>query len=163
MFLCRSRLAAASVSLANSEGLREESRMAVIPLLCAIFLANQGEDDAAGEVLPWVRSSSLYDTESALHPSACFPPPLPFLSFLMAQSIMFFMLVGFKNLTWLTCLKSSLYWIIQNDESAMLQEEKEAEKMILEAYAALLLAFLSTERLVYSLNLSQCSVSMFSY
>lgn len=30
----------------------------------------------------------------------------------------------------------------------MLQEEKEAEKMILEAYAALLLAFLSTERLV---------------
>ncbi|XVF25834.1 hypothetical protein REPUB_Repub13aG0247900 [Reevesia pubescens] len=81
----RSQLAAASVSLPNSEGLREESRMAVIPLLCAIFLANQGEDDAAGEVLPW------------------------------------------------------------NDEAALLQEEKEAEKMILEAYAALLLAFLSTE------------------
>ncbi|XWS12679.1 hypothetical protein CRYUN_Cryun37aG0110900 [Craigia yunnanensis] len=81
----RSRLAAASVSLPNSEGLREESCMAVIPLLCAIFLANQGEDDAAGEVLPW------------------------------------------------------------NDEAAVLQEEKEAEKMILEAYAALLLAFLSTE------------------
>ncbi|XVF27668.1 hypothetical protein REPUB_Repub14bG0128500 [Reevesia pubescens] len=81
----RSRLAAASVSLPNSEGLGEESHMAVIPLLCAIFLANQGEDDATGEVLPW------------------------------------------------------------NDESAIQQEEKEAEKMILEAYAALLLAFLSTE------------------
>ncbi|GMI72811.1 Wings apart-like protein 1 [Hibiscus trionum] len=81
----RSRLAEASVSLPNSEGLREGSHMAVIPLLCAIFLANQGEDDATGEVLSW------------------------------------------------------------NDEAAMLQEEKEAEKMILEAYAALLLAFLSTE------------------
>ncbi|XWS19572.1 hypothetical protein CRYUN_Cryun31cG0027100 [Craigia yunnanensis] len=81
----RSRLAATSVSLPNSKGLREESCMAVIPLLCAIFLANQGEDDATGEVLPW------------------------------------------------------------NDEAAMLQEEKKAEKMILEAYAALLLAFLSTE------------------
>ncbi|XP_038995169.1 wings apart-like protein 1 [Hibiscus syriacus] len=81
----RSRLAAASVSLPNSEGLREGSHMAVIPLLCAIFLANQGDNDATGEVLSW------------------------------------------------------------NDEAAMLQEEKEAEKMILEAYAALLLAFLSTE------------------
>ncbi|KAK8479252.1 hypothetical protein V6N13_078236 [Hibiscus sabdariffa] len=81
----RSRLAAASVSVPNSEGLGEGSHMAVIPLLCAIFLANQGEDDATGEVLSW------------------------------------------------------------NDEAAMLQEEKEAEKMILEAYAALLLAFLSTE------------------
>ncbi|EOY28305.1 WAPL protein, putative isoform 1 [Theobroma cacao] len=81
----RSRLAAASVFVPNSEGLAEKSQMAVIPLLCAIFLANQGEDDAAGEVLPW------------------------------------------------------------NDEAAVLQEEKEAEKMILEAYAALLLAFLSTE------------------
>ncbi|MBA0694456.1 hypothetical protein Goari_004747 [Gossypium aridum] len=80
----RSRLAAASVSLPNSEGLNEGSHMAVIPLLCAIFLANQGEDDGTG-VLSW------------------------------------------------------------NDEAAMLQEEKEAEKMILEAYAALLLAFLSTE------------------
>ncbi|XVF40534.1 hypothetical protein PTKIN_Ptkin01aG0121300 [Pterospermum kingtungense] len=81
----RSRLAAASVSLPNSEGLREVRCMAVIPLLCAIFLANRGEDDEDEEVLPW------------------------------------------------------------NDEAAILQEEKEAEKMILEAYAALLLAFLSTE------------------
>ncbi|MBA0723295.1 hypothetical protein Golax_003884 [Gossypium laxum] len=80
----RSRLAAASVSLPNSEGLNEGSHMAVIPLLCAIFLANQGGDDGTG-VLSW------------------------------------------------------------NDEAAMLQEEKEAEKMILEAYAALLLAFLTTE------------------
>ncbi|GMI72290.1 Wings apart-like protein 1 [Hibiscus trionum] len=81
----RSQLAAASVSLPNSKGSREGSRMAVIPLLCSIFLANLGEDDAAGEVLPW------------------------------------------------------------NNEDALLQGEKEAEKMILEAYAALLLAFLSTE------------------
>ena len=71
--------------------------MAVIPLLCAIFLANQGEDDAAGEVLPWVRTS-LYDKESALHPSACSPPPpLPFLSFLTAQSIMFFYASGLQE------------------------------------------------------------------
>ncbi|GMJ14159.1 Wings apart-like protein 1 [Hibiscus trionum] len=80
----RSQLAAASVSLPNSKGSREGSRMAVIPLLCSIFLANLGED-AAEEVLPW------------------------------------------------------------NNEDALLQGEKEAEKMILEAYAALLLAFLSTE------------------
>jgi len=36
---------------------------------------------------------------------------------------------------------------MQNDEAAVLQSEKEAEKMIVEAYSALLLAFLSTERL----------------
>lgn len=55
MLLYRSRLAAASVSLPNSKGLNEGSHMAVIPLLCAIFLANQGEDDATG-VLSWVRT-----------------------------------------------------------------------------------------------------------
>lgn len=37
-------------------------------------------------------------------------------------------------------------FIMQNDEAAVLQGEKEAEKMIVEAYSALLLAFLSTER-----------------
>jgi len=37
---------------------------------------------------------------------------------------------------------------MQDDEAALLQGEKEAEKMIIEAYAALLLAFLSTERFV---------------
>ena len=36
--------------------------------------------------------------------------------------------------------------MLQNDEAALLQGEKEAEKMIVEAYSALLLAFLSTER-----------------
>jgi hypothetical protein len=35
---------------------------------------------------------------------------------------------------------------IQDDEEAVLEGEKEAEKMIVEAYSALLLAFLSTER-----------------
>jgi hypothetical protein len=39
-----------------------------------------------------------------------------------------------------------LLGIVQNDEAAVLQGEKEAEKMIVEAYSALLLAFLSTER-----------------
>lgn len=34
----------------------------------------------------------------------------------------------------------------------VLQGEKEAEKMIVEAYAALLLAFLSTERFIFSLE-----------
>ena len=37
---------------------------------------------------------------------------------------------------------------MQDDETALLQGAKEAEKMIVEAYAALLLAFLSTERFV---------------
>ncbi|KAG6694604.1 hypothetical protein I3843_09G057200 [Carya illinoinensis] len=83
----RSQLAAASVQLPSLEGLEEESQTDVIPLLCSIFLANQGAGEGAeeGEHLPW------------------------------------------------------------NDEAAVLQGEKEAEKMIVEAYAALLLAFLSTE------------------
>ncbi|XP_061983777.1 wings apart-like protein 1 isoform X3 [Populus nigra] len=83
----RSRLAATSISLSSSEGSEDESRKDVIPLLCSIFLANQGAGDAAGEgnIVSW------------------------------------------------------------NDEAAVLQGEKEAEKMIVEAYSALLLAFLSTE------------------
>lgn len=40
-------------------------------------------------------------------------------------------------------------FVLQEDEDSILQGEKEAEKMIVEAYAALLLAFLSTERLIY--------------
>ena len=39
--------------------------------------------------------------------------------------------------------------IVQDDETALMQGVKEAEKMIVEAYAALLLAFLSTERFVH--------------
>ena len=35
---------------------------------------------------------------------------------------------------------------LQDEETVLLQGEKEAEKMIIEAYSALLLAFLSTER-----------------
>lgn len=35
---------------------------------------------------------------------------------------------------------------MQDEEDVLLQGEKEAEKMIVEAYSALLLAFLSTER-----------------
>ncbi|XP_021597777.1 wings apart-like protein 2 isoform X2 [Manihot esculenta] len=83
----RSRLAATTVSLPSSEGLHEENRRDVIPLLCSIFLANQGAGDASGE-------------------------------------------------------GNTAEW---NDEAAVLQGEKEAEKMIVEAYSALLLAFLSTE------------------
>ncbi|KAL8045869.1 hypothetical protein ABFS82_08G144000 [Erythranthe guttata] len=83
----RSRLAAASVSLPNLEGLDSEDQSDLISLLCSVFLANQGTGEAAGEE---------------------------------------------KQLSW-------------EDEESILQGEKEAEKMIVEAYAALLLAFLSTE------------------
>ncbi|XP_021902267.1 uncharacterized protein LOC110817858 [Carica papaya] len=94
----RSRLAAASVSLPNSEGLEEENHRDVIPLLCSIFLANRGAVDPAGE----------------------------------------------ENL---------VSW---NDEEALLQGEKEAEKMIVEAYAALLLAFISTESKSIRNAISDC-------
>ncbi|XP_011086103.1 uncharacterized protein LOC105167921 [Sesamum indicum] len=83
----RSRLAAASVSLPNPEGIDSEDQNDVISLLCSVFLANQSSSEAAGEE---------------------------------------------KCLSW-------------EDEDSILQGEKEAEKMIVEAYAALLLAFLSTE------------------
>lgn len=43
----------------------------------------------------------------------------------------------------------------QNEEVALLEGEKEAEKMIVEAYSALLLAFLSTERLVFFSYITQ--------
>ncbi|OVA13219.1 Wings apart-like protein [Macleaya cordata] len=83
----RSRLAAATVSLPTLGGSEEtESRRDVIPLLCSIFLANQGAGEAAED--------------------------------------------------------GRLQW---SDEAAVLQGEHEAEKMIIEAYAALVLAFLSTE------------------
>lgn len=39
---------------------------------------------------------------------------------------------------------------LQDAEEVVLQGEKEAEKMIVEAYAALLLAFLSTERFFFA-------------
>ncbi|KZV57581.1 hypothetical protein F511_03041 [Dorcoceras hygrometricum] len=82
----RARLAAARVSLRHLEG-DGEDRRDVISLLCSIFLANQGDGEAAGEG---------------------------------------------------KCLSLE-------DEDSILQGEKEAEKMIVEAYAALLLAFLSKE------------------
>ncbi|CAN6461843.1 unnamed protein product [Victoria cruziana] len=84
----RARLAAASVSL---QGLGKpdgrDSRVAVIPLLCSIFLANQGSGEAIKDAAT-----------------------VPF-----------------------------------NDETSVLQGQREAEKMIVEAYTALLLAFLSIE------------------
>ncbi|KAA8515284.1 hypothetical protein F0562_018486 [Nyssa sinensis] len=83
----RSRLASARVPFPGFKGLQEEHCRDVIPLLCSIFLANQGAGEVAGEG---------------------------------------------KLETW-------------DDEAAVLQGEREAEKMIVEAYAALLLAFLSTE------------------
>lgn len=94
----RSRLASASVQLHNSELFDEGSSKDVIPLLCSIFLANQGAGEAVheGKVLPW------------------------------------------------------------DDEEAVLQGEKEAEKMILEAYAALLLAFLSTESKLIRNAIADC-------
>lgn len=82
----RSRLASASVLTPSVHG-PEKGHSNVIPLLCSIFLANQGASDGVGEgeSAPW------------------------------------------------------------NEELALLEGEKEAEKMIVEAYSALLLAFLSTE------------------
>ncbi|KAI7999336.1 hypothetical protein LOK49_LG09G01888 [Camellia lanceoleosa] len=94
----RSRLAATSVSLPSVEGLEVERNRDVIPLLCSIFLANQGAGEAAGEE---------------------------------------------KVLSW-------------EDEAAVLQEAKEAEKMIVEAYAALLLAFLSTESKIIRDAIAKC-------
>ncbi|KAK6154710.1 hypothetical protein DH2020_008958 [Rehmannia glutinosa] len=94
----RSRLAAATVSLPNPEGPDSEDQSDVISLLCSIFLANQGNNEAAGEE---------------------------------------------TNLSW-------------EDEESILQGEKEAEKMIVEAYAALLLAFLSTESKSVRNAIAQC-------
>ncbi|KAH9796878.1 Wings apart-like protein 1 [Citrus sinensis] len=94
----RSRLAAARISLPNSEGFEEESHRDVIQLLCSIFLANQGAGDPAGE-----------GTAEPL-----------------------------------------------NDEAALLEGEKEAEMMIVEAYAALLLAFLSTESMSTRAVIAEC-------
>ena len=51
---------------------------------------------------------------------------------------------------------------MQIDEAALLEGEKEAEKMIVEAYSALLLAFLSTERLSFSSFLAQFFFSIYS-
>lgn len=84
----RSRLAATSVSVSSSGGSeRTNNRKDVIPLLCSIFLANQGAGETSGEgkLMPW------------------------------------------------------------DDENAVSEGEREAEKMIIEAYTALLLAFLSKE------------------
>ncbi|XP_075502989.1 wings apart-like protein 2 isoform X1 [Primulina tabacum] len=93
----RARLAAASVSLHHLEG-DGEDRRDVISLLCSIFLANQGDGEAAGEG---------------------------------------------------KCLSLE-------DEDSILQGEKEAEKMIVEAYAALLLAFLSKESKGTRNSISKC-------
>lgn len=59
---CRSRLAAANVSLPNLEGLDSEDQSDVISILCSIFLANQGSSEAAGEekCLSWVRNLVCY-------------------------------------------------------------------------------------------------------
>ncbi|CAI0468609.1 unnamed protein product [Linum tenue] len=94
----RSRLALASVSLASSQGSEEESRRDVIPLLCSIFLAHQGEGDQSEQ-------------------------------------------------------GNGIQW---DDEVALLEGEKEAEKMIVEAYAALLLAFLSTESKITRDSIADC-------
>ncbi|XP_075513733.1 wings apart-like protein 2 isoform X1 [Primulina tabacum] len=93
----RARLAAASVSLPHLEG-NGLNRRDVISLLCSIFLANQGDGEAAGEE---------------------------------------------------KCLSLE-------DEDSILQGEKEAEKMIVEAYAALLLAFLSKESKCTRNSIAKC-------
>ncbi|CAD5312379.1 unnamed protein product [Arabidopsis thaliana] len=82
----RSRLASASVPITKPEEL-QESEQEMIPLLCSIFLTNQGSAETKEETTTFTL----------------------------------------------------------DDEEAVLEGEKEAEKMIVEAYSALLLAFLSTE------------------
>ncbi|KAG6423673.1 hypothetical protein SASPL_114075 [Salvia splendens] len=54
----RSRLAAVSVSLPRLVGLDLKKQSNMIPILCSIFLANPGTEDAAGEgkCLSWVRN-----------------------------------------------------------------------------------------------------------
>ncbi|KAG8365477.1 hypothetical protein BUALT_Bualt18G0108800 [Buddleja alternifolia] len=94
----RSRLAAISVSLPSLECSGLEDQNDVISLLCSIFLANQGANEAAGE-----------DNSFSLE-----------------------------------------------DEDSLIQGEKEAEKMIVEAYAALLLAFLSTESKSVRIAIAEC-------
>jgi hypothetical protein len=68
---CRSRLAATSVPLSVLEGSEDESRKDVIPLLCSIFLANQGAGDAAGEgnVVSWV--STLHNVLELYFTNVC--------------------------------------------------------------------------------------------
>ena len=57
---CRSRLAAASISIPSSSGSDYEITD-VIPLLCSIFLANQGAGEAAeeGRQSVWVSALSF--------------------------------------------------------------------------------------------------------
>ena len=52
-FCCRSRLVSAQVSV-EEPGISEESLndRDVIPLLCSIFLANQGSGESAGDESP---------------------------------------------------------------------------------------------------------------
>lgn len=59
---CRSRLAAASVSIPHIVGLESEKQSNMIPILCSIFLANQGTSEDAGEEksLSWVRNLLYY-------------------------------------------------------------------------------------------------------
>ncbi|KAL9686709.1 hypothetical protein QQ045_031102 [Rhodiola kirilowii] len=82
----RSQLATTSILVPASNKMGEKVVKDVIPMLCSIFLANQGAGETAEE----------------------------------------------EQMTW-------------DDEAALIQGEKEAEKMIIEAYSALLLAFLSTD------------------
>lgn len=72
---CRSRLAAASVSLPNLVGLGSKEQSHLIPILCLIFLANQDTSEAAGEEknVSWVRKLFCYSisTFSVVHLIYC--------------------------------------------------------------------------------------------
>lgn len=61
---CRSQLAAVNVSLPNLEGFDMGSHTNLIPLLCSIFLANQGAGEAT-EVLSMV--SKFVNSLNLLH------------------------------------------------------------------------------------------------
>lgn len=116
LFHCRSRLATVTVSLPSTSGSETEDERDVISLLCSIFVANHGAGQAAGED-GW-------------------------LSLVRNYLVLF---LGIEINT--SCsIKLMRNLVLQEDEESVLQEVKEAEKRAVEAYSALLLAFLSTER-----------------
>lgn len=100
----------------------------MIPLLCSIFLANQdtGEPTEVGQLV-------------------CVSLTLCLLCNKWLQ-------FGYKPFKFCVLYHILFRLYLQDEEAALLQGEREAEMMIIEAYSALLLAFLSTERFHFLLS-----------
>lgn len=109
---CRSRLASASVPLHKSNFYSEfcgkASRKDVIPLLCSIFLANQGAGEAVheGKVMPWVSNVSPLSSFLVTTLYYFYSEPMQRMK---RQKIEFFFILAvetlFKNLAYLAHLK----------------------------------------------------------